>query len=52
MDRPGHVANPARGQLNREKYFFPVHVRSCMKIWSRKTGSAVLFRVSLPVLPT
>ena len=26
-DQPGKVANPARGQLNRENYFFPVPVR-------------------------
>ena len=24
MDQPGKVANPARGQLNREKAFFPL----------------------------
>ena len=34
MDQPGKVANPARGQLNRE-------------IWSREMGSAVPSRVSL-----
>ena len=28
MDRPGKVANPARGQLNRETFFFPVRVRA------------------------
>ena len=28
-DQPGKVANPARGQLNREnEYFFPVSVRA------------------------
>ena len=27
MDQPGKVANPVRGQLNREKYF-PVPVRA------------------------
>ena len=26
MDQSGKVANPARGQLNRENYFFPVLV--------------------------
>ena len=26
MDRPGKVANPARGQLNRENEYFPVRV--------------------------
>ena len=28
MDQPGEVANPARGQLNREKQYFPVRVRT------------------------
>ena len=28
MDQPGNVANPARGQLNRENYYFPVRVRA------------------------
>ena len=27
MDQPGKVANPARGQLNRENELFPVPVR-------------------------
>ena len=27
-DQPGKVANPARGQLNRENEFFPVAVRN------------------------
>ena len=27
-DQPGKVANPACGQLNKEKYFFPVPVRA------------------------
>ena len=27
-DRPGKVANPARGQLNRENAYFPVPVRA------------------------
>ena len=31
MDRPGKVANPARGQLNRENEYFPVHVRKIHK---------------------
>ena len=44
MDQPGKVANPARGQLNRENGYFPVRVRT---IWSRETGSAVPSRVSL-----
>ena len=45
-DQPGKVANPARGQLNREKYYFPVP-RSRLRVWSRGTGSAVPPRVSL-----
>ena len=28
MDQPGKVANPARGQLNRENKYFPVPVRA------------------------
>ena len=28
MDQPGKVANPARGQLNRENECFPVCVRA------------------------
>ena len=28
MDQPGKVANPARGQLNRENEYFPVPVRA------------------------
>ena len=27
-DRPGKIANPARGQLNRENEYFPVSVRA------------------------
>ena len=47
MDQPGKVANPARGQLNREnKILFPCP-RACLRIWSRETGSAVQSRVSL-----
>ena len=49
MDQPGKVANPARGQRNRENECFPVVrvVRSRVRIWSRETGSAVSSRVSL-----
>ena len=43
MDQPGKVANPARGQLNRGP-------RTCLRIWSRETGSAVSSRVSLLIL--
>ena len=28
MDQPGKVANPARGQLNRENEHFPVRVQA------------------------
>ena len=28
MDQPGKVANPVRGQLNRENEYFPVPVRA------------------------
>ena len=28
MDQPGKVANPARGQLNKENQYFPVRVRA------------------------
>ena len=45
MDQPGKVANPARGQLNRE-IIFPCP-RACLMIWSRETDSAVPSRVSL-----
>ena len=45
MDQPGKVANPARGQLNRENEYFPVRIHSRLTIWSRETdgfGSPVL----------
>ena len=45
--QPGKVANPARGELNRENEHFPVGLRSRLRIWSRETASAVLSRVSL-----
>ena len=43
----GEVANPARGQLNGENEYFSVCPRSGLRIWSRKTRSAVPSRVSL-----
>ena len=46
MDQPGKVAYPARGQLNRENEYSPCP-RSCLRIWSRETVSAVPSRVSL-----
>ena len=45
MDQPGKVANPARGQLNRE-IIFPCP-RACLRIWSREMGLAVPSGVSL-----
>ena len=45
-DQPGKVANPARGQLNREKWIIPCP-RLRLRIWSRETGSAVPSRASL-----
>ena len=46
----GEVANPARGQLNRENKYFPVCPRSHLRVWSRETRSAVGSRVSLLIL--
>ena len=46
MDQPGKVANPARGQLNREEKE-NLCSRSCLEIWSRETRSAVPSRISL-----
>ena len=46
MDQPGKVANPARGQLNRENEHSPCP-RSHLRIWSRETGSTVPPCVSL-----
>ena len=37
MDQPGKVADPARGQLNRD--FFVCCFRSRLRIWSRETAS-------------
>ena len=45
MDQPGKVANPNCGQLNKKMNISLS--RSCLKIWSRETGSAVPSRVSL-----
>ena len=46
MDQPGKVANPARGQLDREEKNNPCS-HSCLGIWSRDPGSAVPSRVNL-----
>ena len=45
MDQPGKVANPARGQLNRENENFPVRVRACefglaRRVWHSRPASA------------
>ena len=45
MDQSSEVANPARGQLNRECIFPCFCTR--LRIWSRETGSAITSRVSL-----
>ena len=45
MEQPGKVANPDRGQLNREEN--KSCSRSCLGIRSRETGSAVPSGVSL-----
>ena len=50
MDQPGKVANPARGQLNREHEYFPVLVSLRLRIWFHETGSAVPSGFSLLVL--
>ena len=49
MDQPGKVASPACGQLNKKNEYFEVFPcpRSCLRIWSRETDSAVQSRVSL-----
>ena len=44
MGQPGVVANPARGQLNREIDLF----RSRLSIWSREMDSAVQSRLTGP----
>ena len=49
MDQPGKVANPARGQLIRENEYITCP-HSCLRIWSRETGSAVASRVSLLII--
>ena len=45
MNRPGEVANPARGQLNGENENFCLGSR--LRVSSREKGSAVPSRVSL-----
>ena len=36
----GDVANPARGQLNREDIYFAVCPRSRLRVWFRETADA------------
>ena len=47
MDQRGKVANPARGQLNRETFIIFPCLCSRLRIWPRDMGSAVSSRVSL-----
>ena len=47
MDQPGKVANPARGQLNRNKMKISLSPYAPERNWLRETGSAVSSRVSL-----
>ena len=45
MNQPIEVANPARGQLNREMC---IPLSPCvLRLWPRETGSAVPSRVNL-----
>ena len=47
IDQPGKAASPARS-AEQGKLMFPCP-RSCLRIWSHETGSAVPSRVSLLV---
>ena len=38
MDQPGKVVNPVRGQLNRGNEYFPVRVRSRLRILVSRDG--------------
>ena len=49
IDRPGKVANPARGQLNREEECFPVRVRAWQFGLMKQVPSAVPSRIRLLV---
>ena len=49
MDQLGKVANPARGQLNRD-FCFSLYPRLRLRIWSRESGSAIPSRVSQLIL--
>ena len=52
MDQPGRVANPARGQLNRENEHMFASPSSRLRILSRETGTTVPSRVSLLIFFT
>ena len=57
MDKADEVANPARGQLNRENEYFPVPVRArefglARRVRPSRPSSAVPSLVSLLILPT
>ena len=41
MDQPGKVANPARGQLNRENKYFPVRVRAREFVLARRVRQSL-----------
>ena len=50
MDQPGKVANPARGQLNRENKYSPVPVRAsefrlARRVQSSRPASACPFSI-------
>ena len=50
MDQPGKVANPARGQLNRENEYSPVPVRAwefglARRLQSSRPASAYSFSI-------
>ena len=50
MDQPGKVANPTRGQLNRENEHSPVPVRACefglaRRVQSSRPASAFSFSI-------
>ena len=50
MDQPGKVANPARGQLNRENEYFPIRVRAwefglAKRFWQSRPASACSFSI-------
>ena len=46
------AANPARGQLNREKNIFPYPIHSRLRTWFREMGSVVWPRISPLILQT